>query len=71
MKHGGTRGGAGRKPAPAGQARIVRKSLRVSGEVGAYLDETGTGWVEDVIRNSQHFKDWQERRQNQPPPEQE
>ncbi len=64
MKHGGSRDGAGRPPSPEGQARIVRKSLRVSKEVGEYLDETGTGWVEDVIRNSKHFQDWQSRQQS-------
>jgi hypothetical protein len=59
--HGGSRKGSGRKPNEDGQGRSVPKSIKVSQEVADYLSETGTGIVEDMIRRSKAFKDWQRR----------
>ena len=59
--HGGSRKGSGRKPKEEGQGRSVPKSIKVSQEVADYLGEIGTGIIEDMIRRSKAFKDWQRR----------
>lgn len=56
-RRGGPRAGAGR-PKKA-DAKNVGVSLRVSREVKAYLSVVGTGVVEDLIRRSGPFRDWQ------------
>ena len=53
-KHGGKRAGAGR-PTKA-DSRNVPRSIKVSQAVSSYLDLTGTGIIEHMIRNSKGFK---------------
>ncbi len=59
VSHGGKRENAGRKPREDGKGRTVPKSIKVSQEVADYLSENGTGLVEDAIRKTKAFKDWQ------------
>jgi len=59
MSHGGKRENAGRKPREDGKGRTVPKSIKVSQEVANYLSENGTGLIEDAIRKTKAFKDWQ------------
>jgi hypothetical protein len=60
MTHGGKREGAGRKASP--DSRSIPKSIKVSQEVADYLSEYGTGLIEDVIRKTKDFKQWQKER---------
>lgn len=55
-KHGGSREGAGRKPAPG--SRSVPKSIKVSHQVADYLADRGTGVVEDALRRTKDFREW-------------
>ena len=55
---GGKRKGAGSKPKPIDQTKPIQKGFRCSMEVGAFLAEVGTGFIEDVIRVSEAFKRW-------------
>ena len=64
MTHGGKREGAGRKASP--DSRSVPKSIKVSREVADYLSEHGTGLIEDAIRKSKAFRDWQKGRSEGP-----
>lgn len=57
MSHGGKREGAGRKASP--ESRSVPKSIKVSREVADYLERYGTGIIEDAIRKTKQFKEWQ------------
>ena len=57
-KRGGKRKGAGSKPKPVDQTKPVQKGFRCSVEVGEFLAEVGTGFIEDVIRVSEVFKRW-------------
>lgn len=57
-KRGGKRPGAGRKPDPDGQSRIVPRAIRVSAEVDEYLADRGTGIVEDTLRRTKDFRAW-------------
>ena len=57
-KRGGKRKGAGSKPKPIDQTKPVQKGFRCSVEVGAFLREVGTGFIEDAIRVSEVFKRW-------------
>ena len=57
-KRGGKRKGAGSKPKPIGETKPVQKGFRCSTEVGAFLREVGTGFIEDAIRVSEAFKRW-------------
>lgn len=50
---------------PVEGARNVGKSIRVSDEVAEYLNEFGTGIVEDVIRKSKAFRAWKQLRLEQ------
>lgn len=59
--HGGKREGAGRKASP--DSRSVPKSIKVSREVADYLSEFGTGLIEDAIRKTKAFKQWQAERE--------
>jgi hypothetical protein len=59
MSQGGKREGAGRKPRPDGQGRTVPKSIKVSQEMADYLSQVGTGVIEDTLRKSKAFRDWQ------------
>ena len=59
VDHGGKRDGAGRKPREDGKGRTVPKSIKVSQEVADYLSENGTGLIEDAIRKTKVFKEWQ------------
>ena len=58
MGGGGKRKGAGSKPKPIDQTKPIQKGFRCSMEVGAFLAEVGTGFIEDVIRVSEVFKRW-------------
>ena len=58
--HGGKREGAGRKASL--DSRSVPKSIKVTQEVADYLNEFGTGIIEDIIRKTKAFKDWQSQR---------
>ena len=51
-RRGGKRKGAGSKPKP------IQKGFRCSMEVGWFLAEVGTGFIEDAIRVSEVFKRW-------------
>ena len=55
---GGKRKGAGSKPKPIDQAKPIQKGFRCSMEVGEFLAEVGTGFIEDMIRVSEAFKRW-------------
>ena len=57
-KRGGKRKGAGSKAKPIDQTKPVQKGFRCSSEVGAFLTEVGTGFIEDVIRVSEAFRRW-------------
>jgi hypothetical protein len=57
-KRGGKRKGAGSKPKPIDQTKPIQKGFRCSMEVGEFLAEVGTGFIEDVIRVSEAFKRW-------------
>ena len=57
-KRGGKRKGAGSKPKPITETKPVQKGFRCSVEVGEFLREAGTGFIEDVIRVSEAFKRW-------------
>ena len=57
-KRGGKRKGAGSKPKPVGQTKPIQKGFRCSMEVGAFLAEVGTGFIEDAIRVSEVFRRW-------------
>ena len=59
--HGGKRDGAGRKASLDGKGRTVPKSIKVSREVANYLQEVGTGVIEDALRKSKAFRDWKKR----------
>jgi hypothetical protein len=59
---GGKREGAGRKPQKDGNPRTVGKSIKVSQEVSDYLEEVGTGIIEDVLRKSKAFREWSKSR---------
>ena len=59
-KRGGKRKGAGSKPKPIDQTKPIQKGFRCSVEVGAFLAEVGTGFIEDAIRVSEIFKRWSE-----------
>jgi hypothetical protein len=56
--HGGKRKGSGRKPQKDGNPRTVGKSVKVSKEVSDYLEEVGTGVIEDALRRIKDFKEW-------------
>jgi hypothetical protein len=58
MSRGGKREGAGRKPREDGQGRVIPKSIKVSREVADYLSEVGTGLIEDMLRKSKAFREW-------------
>jgi hypothetical protein len=58
--HGGKREGAGRKASP--ESKSFQKSFKVTQEVADYLNEFGTGIIEDIIRKTKAFKDWQSQR---------
>jgi hypothetical protein len=55
---GGKREGAGRKPQQDGKPRTVGKSIKVSQEVSDYLEEVGTGIIEETLRKSKAFREW-------------
>ena len=57
-KRGGKRKGAGSKPKPISETKPVQKGFRCSVEVGWFLKEVGTGFIEDAIRVSEVFKRW-------------
>jgi hypothetical protein len=57
-KRGGKRKGAGSKPKPIEQTKPIQKGFRCSVQVGAFLAEVGTGFIEDAIRVSEAFKRW-------------
>ena len=57
-KRGGKRKGAGSKPKPIDQTKPVQKGFRCSMEVGDFLREFGTGFIEDLVRVSEAFKRW-------------
>ena len=57
-KRGGKRKGAGSKPKPVDQTKPIQKGFRCSMEVGAFLAEVGTGFIEDAIRVSEVFRRW-------------
>jgi len=59
MTAGGKRTNAGRKPNPDGQGRSIPKSIKVSRDVADYLAAVGTGVIEDVLRKTKAFRDWQ------------
>jgi len=59
-KHGGKRKGAGRKASP--DSRSVPKSIKVSQQVADYLSERGTGVIEDALRRTKAFKEWDKSR---------
>jgi hypothetical protein len=48
--------GRGRPPIKNG--RSVPRAIKVSQEVSDYLYHTGTGIIEDMIRESNEFKQW-------------
>ena len=60
--HGGKRPGAGRKPRSDGKGRTTPKSIKVSRDVAEYLDRVGTGVIEDMLRRSKAFREWQRMR---------
>lgn len=60
-KRGGPRVGAGRKARDA-QPRNIPRSIKVSEDVDLYLDHTGTGIVEEMLRRSASFKEWRKLR---------
>ena len=52
----------GRPPLPAGKARTIRKSIRVSEDVAEYLADAGTGIVQTLIEKTTNYRAWQMRR---------
>jgi hypothetical protein len=58
-ERGGKREGAGRKPREDGTGRSIPKSIKVSQEVANYLEEFGTGLIEDSVRRTKAFREWQ------------
>lgn len=59
MKHGGTRKGAGRKPAPDGTAK-VSYGTKLEPLVIEYLREcdNAASTIESTIKRSKAFRDW-------------
>lgn len=62
MTHGGKREGAGRKPSPDSKVAITKKLDR---EIVAYLQscDNATAVIEEAIRRSKAFKEWQKKGQ--------
>ena len=59
MKHGGSRKGAGRKPAPDGTAKVPY-GTKLAPIVVEYLRQCGNAaaTIETAIKRSKTFRDW-------------
>ena len=59
MNRGGKRKGAGRKPAPAGTAKVPM-TIKVEPELREYLSqcENATAAIETALKRSKAFREW-------------